>query len=373
MKITKVETFLLHAPLSKAIGCSTYLYQFRDVLLVKLSTDEGLVGWGETAPLGGLQGLLQDQLAPKLIGQSPLNRRRLWRDMWGANFGNGLAIAAVDIALHDLCGKALGVPIHALYGGKFRDRVPVYASAMNYTEGIDPEVQYPAEAREMVRRGFRAMKMRIGRFPPRREFPIFAAVREAVGPDVKLMADGNAAYTFPTAIQVGRELNKLGFAWFEEPTPQQSARYPGYEALREKLDIALAGGEALDSRGGARDLIQRRCFDIIQPDVSLCGGIAESLFIAEMAQEWGTMCFPHCWGGAIVVAASTHIISMLPDFHWGHTVECPILELDAIDNPFRTDLAVKPVVVRDGFAEVPTGPGLGIEIDESVLKKYLKK
>ena len=92
-----------------------------------------------------------------------------------------------------------------------------------------------------------------------------------------------------------------------------------------------------------------------------------------MAQEWGTLCFPHCWGGAIVVAASAHILSLIPDFHWGHTVESPILELDAIDNPFRTELAVKPVTVRDGFAEVPTAPGLGIEINEDVVKRYRKK
>src|SRR5947207_7750855 len=100
MKITKVETFHLHTPLPKAVGCSTYLYNHRDVLLVKLTTDDGLIGWGETAPLGGLEGLIRDQLAPQLIGQSPLDHRRLWRKMWGEHFGNGLAVAAVDIALH---------------------------------------------------------------------------------------------------------------------------------------------------------------------------------------------------------------------------------------------------------------------------------
>ena len=373
MKITRVESFHLHTPLQKHSGCSICYYDARDVLLVKLTTDDGLVGWGETAPLPGLQGLIDDGLAPLLLGKNPLDHRKLWREMWGANFGNGLAVAAVDIALHDLWGKALNVPINALHGGKFHDRIPVYVSGMNYTEGMEPEEEYPANARDLVKRGFKAMKLRIGRYPPRREFPIFEAVRAAVGPDVKLMADGNAAYTFPTAVEVGKELYRLGFTWFEEPTPQYSARYPGYEALREKLDIALAGGEAVDSRGAAKDLIERRCFDIIQPDVSLCGGVAECLFIAEMAREWGMLFYPHCWGGAIVVAASTHVISSLPDFHWGHTVEGPILELDDIENPFRTDLAVKPVVVRDGFAEVPTGPGLGIDINEDVVKKYLKK
>src|SRR4051794_4727571 len=105
MKITKVETFLLQAPLPRAMGCSTFLYGFRDTLLVKLTTDDGLVGWGETAPLGGLRAMIEEQMAPQLLGQNPLEHRKIWRNLWGPNFGNGLAVAAVDIALHDLWGK----------------------------------------------------------------------------------------------------------------------------------------------------------------------------------------------------------------------------------------------------------------------------
>lgn len=373
MKITKLETFLLQAPLAKAMGCSTLLYGFRDTLLIKLSTDSGLHGWGETAPVGGLQAMIEEQMAPQLIGQNPLEYRKIWRNLWGANFGNGLAVAGIDIALNDLRGKALKVPLNVLFGGKFRDRVPAYASCMNYTEGIDPEQQYPGEAREMVQKGFKALKMRIGRFPHRRELPMIASVREAVGPDIRLMADGNGAYTVPTAITVGRELDKLGFYWFEEPLPEGHGRYPGYDILHEKLDISLAGGEVLDSRGEAKELLMRNLFDVIQPDTSLDGGIAETLFVAEMAREFGVMCNPHCWGGAIVVAATTHLLSCVADYHWGFTTECPMLELDAIDNPFRTELSPNPVKFEDGFVIVPEGPGLGIEINEEILKKYRKK
>lgn len=372
MKIAKLETFLLQAPLPRAVGCSTFLYAFRDTLLIKLTTDDGLVGWGETAPVPGLQALIE-QMGAQLIGQSPLEHRKIWRSLWGPNFGNGLAVAGIDIALHDLWGKALKLPIHALYGGKLRDKVPVYVSCMNYTDGIEPEKQYPEDALAAKRQGFRAMKMRIGRFPPRRELKFISAVREAVGPDVKLMADGNGAYTVPAAIQVGKELEKLDFYWFEEPLPEGHGRYPGYDILHQKLDISLAGGEVLDSRALARELLSRNLFDVIQPDTSLDGGIAETLFVAEMAREFGVMCAPHCWGGAIVIAASIHILSLIPDYHWGYTTECPMLEMDFIESPFRTQLASKPAVIRDGFAEVPNGPGLGIEIDEDVLKRYLKK
>ncbi len=374
MKITKVETYVLEHPLQRVSGCSTGMYTTRDVLLVKLTTDEGLVGWGETAPLGGLDAMIERTYAPLLLGKDPVRQHRaIWRALWGPNFGNGLAVAAVDIALHDLRGKALGLPITELYGGRLRDRVPVYASCLNYIEGMEPEKHYPADAQEYVQRGFRALKMRIGRYEPRRELKFIAAVREAVGPGIQLMADGNAAYTFKTAVQVGRELERLGFAWFEEPLPQASARYPGYEGLADHLDIALAGGEALDSRGCAHDLLKRSLFDILQPDAALCGGIAECLFICEMAREWGTFAIPHCWGGAVAIAATVHVLALLPDATWAPSSEVPLLELDQLENRFRDELASRPVFIQDGFAHVPTSPGLGIEIDETVIRRYRKK
>jgi D-galactarolactone cycloisomerase len=370
MKITSVKTYHLKHQLPRAVGCSTLLYSERDALLVRIATDEGLVGWGETAPLGGVRGLIDDQLAAILIGQDPREHRKLWRQLWGPNFGNGLAVGAVDTALHDLRGKALGLSIAELYGGRLRDRVPVYASALNYTEGVEPEKQYPEEAARLVARGFRALKMRIGRFEPRRDLAVVAAVRAAVGPDVKLMADGNGAYTLPTAVRVGRELERLGLAWFEEPLPE-APNYAGYEELRQKLDIALAGGEVLDSRGAARELLCRGAFDIIQPDVSLCGGIGECLFVAEMARLWGVQCNPHCWAGAIAIAATLHVLALLPDATWGHSAETPMLELDLIENPFRDKLVTRPLQVKaDGFIDVPRGPGLGIEVDEDAVKHY---
>jgi D-galactarolactone cycloisomerase len=373
MKITRVETFHLECRIRHTAGCSTGMYNSRDALLVKLTTDDGLVGWGESCPLAGVRAIIEEQYAPLLLGKSPLHHRALWRELWGANFGNGLALAAVDIALHDLRGKALGVPVAELLGGRQREAVPVYVSCMNYTEGIEPEEQYPADARAAAGRSFRAMKMRIGRYPIRRELKFIAAVREAVGPDIKLMADGNSAYTHSEALEVGRELGRLGFFWFEEPMPLHNGKYPGYDGLADKLDVTLAGGEVLDSRGTAHDLLRRRLFDIIQPDATLCGGLAECLFVAEMAEQWGTLCFPHCWGGAIAIAATVHLLSVLPPATWAPSPVVPMLEMDQIENPLRDSLASAPIVVRDGNAVVPAAAGLGIEIDEDVVRRYRKK
>jgi D-galactarolactone cycloisomerase len=369
MKITSVKTYHLKYRLSRAVGCAPLLYSERDALLVKIGTDEGLVGWGETCPLGGVRGMIEDQIGTQLIGKNPLDHRKLWREIWGPNFGDGLAVGAVDTALHDLRGKALKLSVAEMYGGRLRDRVPVYASALNYTEGLDASKHYPEVAAELVSRGLRAMKMRLGRYGIKHDLATATAVREAVGPDVKLMADGNGAYTLPQAIRVGKELERLGLHWFEEPMPQ--AHYAGYETLHHKLDIALAGGEVLDSRGTTQDLLRRQLFDIIQPDVSLCGGIGECLFIAELARLWGVLCHPHCWAGAITIAATLHVLSLLPDATWGHTTETPMLELDLIENPFRDKIVTRPPQLGpDGWMDVPKGPGLGIEVDEDAVKQY---
>ena len=256
-------------------------------------------------------------LGKTLVGRNVLEHRNLWLGLWGPNFGNGLAVGALDMALHDVRGKALKMSVAELYGGRLRDRVPAYATAMNYTEGIRPEQQYPTEAAALVARGFGTLKMWLGGLPARRDLAVAAAVRSAVGPNVKLMVDSNGAYTLSTAIRVGHELERLGFFFFEEPLPQQP-NYAGYEVLTDKLDIPIAAGEVLDSRATARELTVRRARRIIQPDVSLCGGIAECLFVAEMARLWAIQCIPHCWGGALVIAATLQVLSLLPETSWAH-------------------------------------------------------
>ena len=372
-KIANVKTFLLRHTLKKPFGVSVSVPfdRTREALLVRIETDSGLVGWGETSPINGTRAAIDEQIGPNLIGQNPLEYRKIWRSMWGWNFGNALAVGALDMAINDVRGKMLNLPVAELFGGRLRDRVRAYASAMNYVEGQEPEDQFPEEAAALVKQGFRALKMRIGRYPVTREKKFIAAVREAVGPDVLLLADGNAAYTTESAIRMGHVLNDLGFEAFEEPLPQQTPRYPAYEELRRRLPLSLAGGEALDSRGSAQDLIQRRAFDIIQPDVSLCGGIGEALFVAELAALSGIRCYPHCWGSDIIIAATVHLVSLLPEPHGGFPTDSPLLEVDQSENPWRNGLAKGTFPIEsDGTIQVPTRPGLGFDIDEAMVKEY---
>jgi len=371
LTITKVETFPLRHQMKRAMGVSTALSDVRPCLLVKITTDSGLVGWGETIDVGGTRAVIESKHKSALLGKNPLEHRKLWRTLWGPFFGDGRAVGGVDIALHDLRGKALGQSIAEMYGGRLRDKVLAYASAMNYTDGVRPEDQFPPEAAELVRRGYKALKTRSGRFELRRELAVVTKIRETVGGDIKLLTDANGALTLPDAVKFGKELEKLDFYCFEEPLPQ-GLNYAGYDVLAQSLDICVAGGEGLDSRITARDHIVKRSFDMIQPDVLLCGGIGEALFIAEMARLWSVQCVPHCWSGAIGIAATLQLLSLLPDATFGFSSDQPLLELDHLENPFREELSPKPFKIdQQGYVAVPTGPGLGIEVDEDGVKKYL--
>ncbi|MCH2210542.1 MAG: mandelate racemase/muconate lactonizing enzyme family protein [Fuerstiella sp.] len=371
LKITSVKTFQLEHQLRRPFGVSVSvpLSRTRAALMVKIETDAGITGWGETSPINGARGTIDEHLTPILVGQNPLHYGRLCRELWGANFGNGIAQGAVDVALNDLRGQALGLPVAELFGGRLRDRVPVYGSTMNYVEGEEPESLFPREAVTRVREGYKALKMRLGRYSVAREAKVARAVRDAVGPDIRLMVDGNAAYTLRSAVQMGRILDDLNFEFFEEPLPQ-SPRYAGYPELREKLSLPLAGGEVVDSCIAAKELIDRRAFDIIQPDATLCGGIGNALFISRMAALSGIPCVPHCWGGAISIAASVHLLSVLPDPHGGFPTDTPMLEFDLSENPWRTEIVSQPFRPVDGEITVPTAPGLGIEVREDVIREY---
>ena len=373
LTITGVETFALKHRLKKAIGPSTTLYPFRDALLIKITTDSGIVGWGEAADVGGTRGIIEQNLKPKLLGKNPLEHRKLWRTLWGPNFGDGRAVGGVDLALQDIRGKAHGVPVYDLYGGRVRDKLFAYASSMNYTEGLDPIDQHPPEAKELVEKGFRSLKARTGRFGPKKDLAVLTKIREAVGPDIRLQTDGNGGMTFAQSINFAKELEKLDFYFLEEPIPQRGPFYPGYPELSAALDIPLAGGEVLDSRLNAKELIVAKAFDIIQPDATLCGGIGECIAIAEFASLFGVLCHPHCWGSALAIAATMHVVACIPDFTWGHTTDQPMLEIDVYENPFRDELTSFKFDVKDGYIAVPTKPGLGIDIDEEVIRKYLVK
>jgi D-galactarolactone cycloisomerase len=369
VKIACVEVFAVRADMSVPRGPSILTYRTRETLFIKITSEDGLVGWGETYRMAGVEAALREVLAPLLIGRDALAMRPLRREMQAATFGNGFAVGGVDLALHDLVGKALGVPVHQMYGGAVRSRVRAYASLPGYYDDRGPQDHWLDEVTSLRHKGFTAMKLRIGRYGVDVEAPLVESVRSAVGPSVQLMADANAAYSPALALRMGATLSELNFGWFEEPLPQSG--YRGYPELRAKLRLPLAGGEGLTSRVDAGAVLQRGCFDIIQPDVSICGGIAECLLIGELADLSAVRCIPHCWGGAIMLAATLHVAALLPEPSRMPGVDAPMLEFDVTENPFRTEIVVgDPFVLQDGCVSVPHRPGLGVDIDESALARY---
>jgi D-galactarolactone cycloisomerase len=369
VKIARVEVFAVRANMSVPRGPSILTYHTRETLVIKITSEDGVVGWGETYRMAGVEAALRDALAPLLIGRDALEIRRLHREMLAATFGNGFAVGGVDLALHDLVGKALGVPVHQLYDGAVRSRVSAYASLPGYYDDREPREHWVDEVVSLRRDGFTAMKLRIGRYGVDVEAPLLDAVRSAVGPSVRLMCDGNAAYSPALALRMGATLAELDFAWFEEPLPQNG--YRGYPELRAKLRLPLAGGEGVTSRVDANAVLQRGCFDIIQPDVSICGGIAECLLIGELADLSAVRCIPHCWGGAIMLAATVQVAALLPEPSRMPGLDAPLLEFDVTENPFRTEIVVdNPFALHDGCVLVPDRPGLGVDVDESALVRY---
>jgi L-alanine-DL-glutamate epimerase-like enolase superfamily enzyme len=312
-------------------------------------------------------------MKPVLVGADPFDTDVLWEQLWGIMMNRGHnkgffveAMSGIDIALWDLLGKALGKPAYKLLGGEFRNRLWVYASSLRF-RGLETTLD---EARRLRAVGFDAMKIKIGqqRQQWRQDIRLVEAVRNVVGPDVTLMVDVNCGYDRNTAMMVGRELERLGIYWFEEPLPPDDV--DGYVALANALDVPIAAGESEFTRYGFKTLITRGAVDIVQPNVSRTGGFSECRKIAALASAYHIPYAPHTGSSSVVcMAASLHLSCALKDFL--------IYEYMTSDwakdqrNPLRSDLAELPASpVLEGHVVVSDQPGLGLVLNEDVLRKY---
>ena len=373
MKIAAIETFDLTCPLERPFGWSQGWLDQRSTTLVKVTTDDGLVGWGEGAAASLIDGLL----APLLIGHDPMDRAGLWERMFHALYnGNnavglaGSALSALDIALWDLAGKATGLPVCALLGGKVRDKVAVYATGLYYTEGEFPD-RLLDEARGYVAAGFKGMKTKVGGLSIAEDVARVRALRDAIGPDIHLMVDANEAYNATTAIRIGQQLADLDLVWFEEPVNAQDL--DAYLEVKAALPMAIAGGENLRTRYEFKPYLTRRAYDIVQPDIMHCGGITEMQRICAMANACGIQINPHVWGSPVMIAATLHLAATLPPCPPARNAQPymqePVMEFDRTPSAIRQELCAVPFDQEDSFVLVPTGPGLGIEVDEEVVER----
>jgi L-alanine-DL-glutamate epimerase-like enolase superfamily enzyme len=370
VKITDVEAVVLRqAAVDEGIADGS-----QDDLVILVSTDEGITGIGEvdSAP-EAVQALVHQRgshavatgLRDALIGEDPLDVERLWDRMYRSVIYVGRrgiaihAISGIDIALWDLKGKALGRPVCELIGTPVRDRVRAYAS-MLMPDTPEETSERVAELREQ---GFTAVKLGWGPLgrDAEHDVKLAAAAKEAGGERTEIMIDAGLGYVADaaTAIRVARELEELGIYWLEEPF--EPDEYEAYAELADSVDITVAAGEQDVTRWGFRELIERGHVDLVQPDVTRCGGITETLRIAELAREHGVPTVPHAWKSGIIKAASLHVNAVLPD--------ALFQEYCVADTEINTRLTRQRLPLEaDGCVAIPTAPGLGVDLDPDVFE-----
>jgi L-alanine-DL-glutamate epimerase-like enolase superfamily enzyme len=328
--------------------------------------------------------VVEQELKPLLIGEDPLRIEYLWQKMFQRTRQHGRrgivmhAISGLDVALWDLAGKVARLPLYRLFGA-YRDRVEAYASGGFYQEGkgIAGLVE---EAERAVARGYRAMKMKIGRNPSTQtnlremladhdrciasleeDLARVAAVRQALGPDAKLMVDVNCAWSPALAVQMGKAMEPYNLYWIEEPVATDDIR--GSAEVARALGTAIAGYETEVGLYGFRELIIQGAVDIVQPDIVWAGGFTECRRIAALAQAYNLMVAPHAFSSAILLVASMHLLASLPNGL--------LLEFDQNPHGLREELLKEPIDVdSDGYVKLPERPGLGVELDPVAVERY---
>ncbi len=378
MKITDVEVLVLEAPGSYAAPeGSEEAYGIRHLGIVRVSTDAGITGYAdlETQPhvaraivdapgdgaVPGFQGLRS-----VLLGEDPVEVERLWHKMYMASVYYGRrgaaiqVISGIDIALWDIIGKATSQPVYKLLGGGYRDRVRAYASTL-----FRPEPTAIEEAcGRYLEQGFTAVKFGWGVFgqDPDRDECLVGAARRALGDKTDLLVDAGwyVERTAKEAIQMVRRIAPYRPFFVEEPLHPED--YDGYAQLADAVDTLIACGEQEATEWGFRTLIERGRVDVVQPDLSRCGGFTAARKIVNLAQLHNRLCIPHAWLSDLLTAASLHLNAFLR--------RSVFQEFNVTTGPLSREICANPMRMEDGHLRVPQGPGLGVEVDETAIEKY---
>ena len=369
MKITNVEAIYLRQDQVKA-QCDSG----QDALIVRISTDAGITGIGEvdSAPLavkGTIEGPFSHTIATGLrellIGEDPFETEYLWYKMYRKNVYAGRrgvaihAMSGIDMALWDIKGKALGQPVWKLLGGGFHQKIRPYASSLF---GATP-AETGERARRFRDRGFTAVKF--GWAPmgqdEKTDIALVREARKGLGDDADLMIDAGLVWDAKTAIQRAGAFSEYKIFWLEEPL--QPDDYEGYRKLSEATEVRIAAGEEESNRLSYLELMDRGRIDIVQVDLTRCGGFTEAMKIASLAYDRGIPVVNHGFTTYINVAAALHFLNSIPNSF--------ILEFVAEEETtLRDRLTKQRLVAKDGMLDIPDAPGLGIELDEAAIEKY---
>lgn len=360
MKVTAIKTFVCHA------------YRTNWVF-VKVMTDSGLYGVGEATLEYREPTVVQAimELERYLVGKDPHNIEAFWHDTCRDAYWRGgvvlmSALAGVEMALWDIKGKDLGVPVYKLLGGKVRDNVKCYANG--WFAGAKTPEEFAEKAKIAVENGFSGLKwdpfgkayLNIDPKSLNDALDCVAAVKDAVGDKVHLIIEGHGRFNVPTAVRIGNALEKFGILWFEEPIPPDDKK--GIAWVRSKIATPVSGGERLYSRFEYADYLRMECADFWQPDVSHAGGIMEVRKIASMAEAHYIPVCPHNPSGPVANAATLQLAACTPNFY--------LLETMSSDIPWRADVSTERVKFENSEMFIPDLPGLGIDINEEEIAKH---
>lgn len=381
MKISDVKAHVLVSTLKESFYFSQGSVEQRAAVIVEITTDSGVTGWGECL-CHGLQppeiaaAFIQFSLKSIILGRDPFDVEVLWEEMYNRTRPYGTAgaavnaISGVDIAIWDVIGRASNQPIHKLLGGAFRTSVEPYATGFyRSTSKSYPETAI-IEAKSYLEKGFKGMKLKIG-FGVEEDIRFIYSMRDAVGQQVKLMADANCAYNSGSARRILFECREADIYFFEELLAPEDME--GYQRLRNLTTAYMAAGENIFGKIGYRHWIAQGALDILQPDLCSSGGFTECKKIAAIAQAWNTRVIPHVWGSGIGLAASLQFIATLPPAPLSAHPEEPMLEYDQSSHPFRNDLIYHAISLNQGKVNIPQEAGIGVNVDREVIKEYSKK
>lgn len=374
MTIKTIQFFPLQSNLHKPYGSSRGIVSQRSCTVIKITDVDGITGYGEAfGPPLAIEEIL-NVMKMYFLNKDPFSIPNLMTRILNEQYhtaSKGLlvcALSGVEMAVWDLLGKIIGKPVYQLLGGRVRDYLVPYASTGYFTEEEHDE-DLSRQVEEIKVSNFKALKIKIGR-NIKSDIKRVEYVRSKL-PDIQIMVDMNGNYTADIALKVMDCLKDYNIYWFEEPLPPQDIK--GYEILKSAHPSAIiAIGEAEYTRYGFRDLIQEHLVDIVQPDLTKCGGITEAKAITYMAQANNVRISPHIWGGMIGRAATAHFMLSIP--YYPHSLMEPeplYMEYDLGHNPLRDDIGITSVFRNhEGNVEVRNNPGFGVEVDEEMLQFY---
>ena len=348
---------------------------WRNLTFVVVDTDDGLQGVGEVRMMNhtdALLGYLAEAVPNHVLGSDPFAVEDIVQRMWRRDYARAgqiamSAIAVIEIACLDIAGKALGQPVYRLLGGPVRDRIKAYANGW-YRVQRTPDA-FHAAAGQVLARGYRALKLdpfgdaRYGL--DRKELvhsvAIVEAVRDAVGPEVEIFVEMHGRFTPATAIAIARRLEPFEPAWIEEPVPPENPK--ALAKVAAAVSCPVASGERIHARHDFRELLELQCVDVLQPDLTMCGGIREGCKIAAWADVYSVVVAPHNVGGPVSTAAALHFAAATPNF--------AILEhFNDFAEEFVKEAAPGNPEVVDGYFSLPSAPGLGVVVDEALIAEH---